>query len=216
MAGIVSRRMFDEFADLVSGSPWSYAVVFAFAYLDALIPLVPSETSVVTAGVLAAQHEMSLPLIILVAASGAFLGDNTAYLIGRHFGDWAKHRFLSGEKARRRIRWAEKELQERGGELIVVARFIPGGRTVVTLSAGALELRWRRFAAFDATAAVSWALYASLLGYFGGKAFKDEPWKGLIAAIAIAMAVTAAVELVRWLMKRRRAARAPEPGLEAE
>jgi membrane-associated protein len=196
--------VFDQFLNLISGSAWSYVIVFAFAYLDALIPLVPSETAVVTAGVLAGSGDMILALVVALGAAGAFLGDNSAYLLGRHYGDPVKARFFSGEKARKRIHWAEHQVQERGGELIVVARFIPAGRTVVTLSSGALEMPWRRFALFDAIAALTWALYASLLGYFGGKAFKEEPWKGLVLAIGIAFTVTGSIELVRWLRRRRR------------
>lgn len=195
--------MFNQLVDQISGSAWSYVLIFAFAYLDALIPIVPSETAVVTAGVLAGAGDMSLPAIIVLAASGAFLGDNTAYLIGRHYGEPAKRRFFSGAKARERIRWAEHQLQERGGELIVVARFIPAGRTVVTLSAGGLHMPWRRFATYDAVAALVWALYASLLGYFGGKAFENEPWKGLLLAVGIAFSVAGCVELARWLLRRR-------------
>lgn len=200
--------MFDRLADLVSGSWWGYLVVLAVSYLDAIIPLVPSETTVVTAGVLASAGDMSLPLVILVGAVGAFLGDNTAYLIGRHFGDPVKRRFFSSSKAKERLAWAEHQLDERGGELIVVARFIPGGRTAVTLSAGGLEMPWPRFATFDAIAAVIWASYAALLGYVGGRQFEQAPWKGLILALAIAFGVAGAVELVRWLLRRRKAARA--------
>jgi len=196
--------VFNQVVDQISGSGWSYALVFALAYLDALVPIVPSETAVITAGVLAGSGRMNLPAVVALAAAGAFSGDNTAYLIGRRYGDRAKKRFFSGEKARKRIGWAEGQLQERGGELIVVARFIPGGRTVVTLSAGVLRMPWRRFALFDAIAGLSWALYASLLGYFGGKAFEHQPWKGLLLALGIAFAVTGAIELVRWLRRRRR------------
>jgi membrane-associated protein len=196
--------VFNQLVDQISGSGWSYVLIFAFAYLDALIPIVPSETAVITAGVLAGSGKMSLPAIIVLAASGAFAGDNTAYLIGRHYGEPAKRRFFSAQKARERIHWAEQQLQERGGELIVVARFIPAGRTVVTLSAGGLRMPWRRFATFDAIAAVVWALYASLLGYFGGKAFEHQPWKGLLLAVGIAFSVAGGVELVRWLRRRRR------------
>jgi len=204
--------MFDRLADLVSGSWWGYLVVFAVSYLDAIFPLVPSETTVVTAGVLASAGDMSLALIIFVAAAGAFLGDNTAYLIGRHFGDRVERRFFSSAKAKGRLRWAEHQLEERGGEIIVIARFIPGGRTAVTLSAGALEMRWRRFAIYDAIAALIWASYAGLLGYFGGKQFEDAPWKGLILALAIAFGVAGSVELVRWLMRKRKAARPSSGG----
>src|SRR5258707_710569 len=101
------------------------------------------------------------------AASGAFLGDNTAYYVGHRYGARINDRFFSGEKARKRIEWAQQQVSERGGELILIARFIPGGRTVVTLSAGTLGYPWRRFVIFDAAAALVWALYASLLGYFG-------------------------------------------------
>jgi membrane-associated protein len=199
--------MFDQLVDLVSGAWWSYLVIFAVAYLDAIIPLVPSETLVITAGVLASSGDMELGLVILAAAVGAFLGDNTTYFIGRRYGDRIERRFFTSEKAKGRLRWAERQLDERGAEIIVIARFIPGGRTAVTLSAGALGMRWRRFATYDAIAAIIWASYAALLGYFGGKQFEDAPWKGLIVALAVAFAVAGAVELVRWLQRRRRGSR---------
>jgi membrane protein DedA with SNARE-associated domain len=168
------------------------------------VPIVPSETSVITAGVVASTGDLSLPIVVAAAASGAFLGDNTAYYVGHRYGTRINDRFLSGEKARKRVDWAQQQVSERGGELILIARFIPGGRTVVTLSAGTLGYPWRRFVIFDAAAALIWALYASLLGYFGGHAFESAPWKGLLLALAIAFAVAGAVEVIRWYLKRRR------------
>src|SRR5581483_12242440 len=84
-----------------------------------------------------------------------------------------------------------------------LGRFIPGGRTAVTLSAGMLPFRWRAFVVFDALAALGWALYASMLGFFGGEAFEKAPWKGLVVAIGIAFSTAAAIELVRWYRHRR-------------
>ena len=189
-----------------NASGWAYLIVALLAYFDALVPVVPSETSVITAGVVASAGELNLPLIVGAAASGAFLGDNTAYFIGRRFGARINERFFSGEKACKRTEWAQQQVSERGGELIAIARFIPGGRTVVTLSAGTLGYPWRRFVLFDAAAALGWALYASLLGYFGGHAFEAAPWKGLLLALGIAFAVAGAIELARWYLKRRPAA----------
>ena len=95
-------------------------------------------------------------------------------------------------------------LAERGTYLIVVARFIPGGRTAATFSAGYVHsFSWRRFVRADALACVIWGNYTVLLGYIGGKAFEDAPWKGLLAAFAVAVGVSLLVELVRWLRRRR-------------
>ena len=195
--------MFQQFTHLVAdASGWAYAIVFLFAFLDALVPIVPSETAVITAGVVAASGDLSLALIIPVAAAGAFLGDNTVYLIGRRFGGRATERFFKGEKAQHRMEWADEQLRERGGELIVIGRFIPGGRTAVALSAGTLGYRWRRFVVFDLAAALIWASYAALLGYYGGRTF-ESAW-GLVLALATAFAIAGGIELVRWVLRRRR------------
>ena len=195
--------MFHAFTQLVAdASGWAYLILFLFAFLDVLVPIVPSETAVITAGVVAASGDLSLALIIPAAAVGAFLGDNTVYLIGRRFGGRVTERFFSGEKATERMAWAEVQLSERGGELIVVARFIPGGRTAVALSAGTLGYRWRRFVVFDLAAALIWASYAALLGYYGGRTF--ESFWGLVLAVTTAFAIAGGIELVRWLQRRRR------------
>jgi len=196
--------MFDQFTHLVAeASGWAYAVVLLFAIVDALIPIVPSETAVITAGVVAAAGDLALPLVIVAAAVGAFVGDNLAYGLGRRYGDRVVRRFFSGDKARRRIETAERQLDQRGGELIAAGRFIPGGRTAITLAAGLTSFPWHRFARYDGIAAVIWAGYAALLGYFGGHAFEHQAWKGLVLALGIAFAVTLGTEAVRFLLRRR-------------
>jgi membrane-associated protein len=193
-------------ANQLSGAWWSYLLIFGVAYLDVLIPLVPSETTVITAGVLSSAGDMHLSLVILAGGAGAVAGDNTAYLLGHYFEEPLRRgRLFRGEKAQARIVWAERQINERGGQLIVIARFVPGGRTVVSFASGWLAMTWRRFIVFDVVAGFVWASYAALLGYFGGKAFEHAPWKGLLLAFGIALAVTATVELARWLRGKRRA-----------
>jgi len=208
--------MWNSVVDQISGAWWSYLIVFFLAYLDVLLPIVPSETAVITAGVLAASGDMHLSLILFVAALGAILGDNTAYFLGRYFEQPLRRRLFAGEKARDRIDWAERQIGRRGGELIVIARFIPAGRTVVTVACGWLKMPWRRFILFDLLAGTIWACYAGLLGYFGGKAFENSPWKGLLIALGTAFAVTAGTEGVRWLRRRRRARRGVGPAAGEE
>jgi membrane-associated protein len=193
--------VFESLTEYVSGSPWTYAFLFGIAALDVLVPVVPSETSVILGGVLAATGDLMLAGVIACAAAGAILGDNTSYGIGRTLGHRLVERFFKGER-RKRIDWAEKQVTERGGYLIVVGRFIPGGRTAVTLACGLLKMRWRRFVSFDVAAGVMWASYAALLGYWGGRTFEENPFYGFLIAFAIALGITGAIEVVRWLRKR--------------
>ncbi|HUQ22691.1 MAG TPA: DedA family protein [Gaiellaceae bacterium] len=195
--------MFQSFVDAVSGSDWSYLIVFAIAMLDAFFPLVPSEATAIVAGNVAASGGLAVELVIPCAAAGAIVGDNISFAIGHFFGKRVERRFFSGEKSQKRLAWAQRMLDERGGMLIVIARFIPGGRTATTFTAGFVETYpWRRFLLFDAIAGVIWGSYCVLLGYFGGKTFEEQPWKGLLLAFAVAIAVTAVVELVRHLRRR--------------
>ena len=198
--------VFESLVNAVSGSSWSYVIVFLIAALDAFFPLVPSEATAIAAGVVAGAGDLRVELVIPAAALGAFLGDNISYGIGHFLGERTVNRFFKGEKAQKRLTWAERTLRERGPYLIVVARFIPGGRTATTFTAGYTNaMGWRRFLVFDAIACAIWGAYTVLLGYFGGKTFEEEPWKGLLLAFGIALAVTAAVEAYRHLRARRAA-----------
>jgi membrane protein DedA with SNARE-associated domain len=194
--------VFQSLTDYVSGSPWTYPFLVGIAALDVIFPLVPSETSVILAGVIAASGDLVLAAVIACAAAGAILGDNVSYWIGRLAGERIVERFFRGER-RKRIDWAEKQIEERGPYLIVIGRFIPGGRTAVTVASGLLEMRWRRFIVFDVAAGAVWASYAALLGYVGGRTFEENPLKGFLIAFAVAFGIAAGVEVYRWLKKRR-------------
>src|SRR6478609_5813134 len=141
------------------------------------------------------------PLVIVCAAAGAIVGDNICYGLGYWLGEErATALFARNQKTRSAFEWASRQVQERGFYLIIVGRFIPGGRTAVTFSCGFTHaMRWRRFIVADVIAGVLWASYAALLGYWGGKRFEDQPWKGLLIAFAIAVSATLVIELARRL-----------------
>ncbi len=198
---------FDQIADWVSGEWWAYPVIFGVAVVDAFFPLVPSETVLVIGGNLASSGDLNLLLVILAGAVGAVLGDNISYGIGTWVGEKTVKRWFRSEKSRRRLEWAERTLDERGAYIILIARFIPGGRTAVTFSAGYTHaLTWRRFIVYDVVAASIWATYGALLGYFGGKTFENHPWWGLLIAVAVALTAGLLVEVVRHARNRRRPA----------
>jgi membrane-associated protein len=195
---------FNQIADWVSGAWWSYPLVFTVAMVDAFFPLVPSETVVIIGGNLAASGDLNLALVILVAAAGAVVGDNISYAIGMLVGERTIKRWFSGEKSRQRLEWAERTLDERGAYIILVARFIPGGRVAVTFSSGYIPtFPWRRFIVYDSVAGLLWATYAALLGYFGGKTFENHPWLGLGIALGVALSLGFVVEAIRHVRQRR-------------
>jgi membrane protein DedA with SNARE-associated domain len=195
--------VFDWLTQEVGQSALTYPVVFAAAGLDVLFPLIPAETIVITASVLAAQGDLFIWLIVPLVALGAFLGDNLCYLLGRKIGDPVADRLFSGEQGEARLQWAEEALRRRGAILIGIGRFIPGGRTATTFAAGTLEMPYRQFAAADAFAAAIWALYVAMLGYLGGETFNDGLWLPLAASFACAMAVGAGFEVWRRFQHRR-------------
>jgi membrane-associated protein len=156
-------------------SPVTYLAILAACALDAVLPVVPSETVVIAASVLAAEGRLWIWLVVVAAAAGGFLGDTGSYALGRSVGASAARRLFRGEKAKRRLSWAGGALDRHGAAIIVVARFIPGGRTATTFTAGTVRLPWPRFAAADAVGATVWATYAAGLGYLGGETFEQRP-----------------------------------------
>jgi membrane-associated protein len=195
-----------HFVETLMGSPWVYAALLAFAAIDGFFPLVPSESLVITSGVFAATGEPVLPLVILAAAAGAFIGDHVAYGLGRTAGGRLGERAGEGTRKRKAFDWAGNILDSRGGLIVIVCRYIPGARTAITMTAGAVRYPVRRFSFFDGIAALSWGAYSALVGYVGGAAFEDDPFKGLALGLGLALAVTAVVEGVRHVRASRQPA----------
>ena len=182
----------------------SYLVAIVLPALDAILPLLPSETAIITLGVATAgSTDPRIGLLVACSAAGAFLGDNLCYLLGRRFGPRVEHRFFGGEKGARRRAWAVRSLERYGMPLIIVCRFIPGGRTAVTLTCGIVGYSRRRFVIATAIAGIIWASYSFFLGRLGGRAFEDKPWAGLLLAFGAAIAISGLIEVIRRIGSRR-------------
>ena len=197
--------LFTELTDWLadfSSHWWFLLIIFAVAFLDSVIPVVPGETMVIIGGVAAGQGEQSLLLVIAAGASGAFLGDNTAYMIGSGLSGFIERRAAKRAKWQARLDWAALQIRLRGGMLLITARFIPGGRSLLTISSGITHQPRAWFMGWIALAAVIWATYAAGLGYFGGKAFEDDHTKAFLVAFSAAIGMTILVEVVRHLRSR--------------
>jgi membrane protein DedA with SNARE-associated domain len=202
----------------VSQSPWFFLLVFSIAFFDSVIPIVPSEFTVIAGGVasgagtLIDDHPvLSLFLVIVCGASGAYGGDSFAYWIGRNSEKTLRRWFFRGERGEERLVATGAQIRKRGGLLLITARFIPGGRTAMTFSCGLTHqpfLAW--FTRWDLLATTLWASYAGALGYFVGDAVENQS-TALWLAFGIALSVTVVIEAIRWLRERFRSDE-PEPG----
>ena len=190
-------------------SPWIFVVIFGIAFLDGFFPVVPGETSVIIAGASAASIAApNIWLVFAFAAAGAFLGDHVSYTIGRFGFGWVQKSLKPGTKKKKAFDWAKENLISRGGIVLVIARYIPGGRTAITITSGAVRFPLVKFAAFDAIAAVSWAIYSGTIGYIAGSYFEQRPLLALALGFAIAMTCAGLIELGRHLLKKRAERRA--------
>jgi len=193
---------FFEWLKESSSSPWFYLVIFVIATLDSVLPIVPSETLVIIGGVTAGAGDLSITFVILCGAGGAFIGDNLSYLLGREASDWIVKRRTRTEKGAKQLAKIVTQIHDRGGLLLITARFIPGGRTLLTLACGVTRQPRKWFVGWAVVAAGIWAMYASMLGFIGGKSFADNHTKAFLIAFTGAFSITILIEVSRAINHR--------------
>ena len=164
-------------------SPIALVVVFMLCMIDGFFPPVPSE-SVVTAlaAVYAPNDPIRLIPLVLLAALGAFCGDNIAYFIGGRLHPVIERRWPD---LAARIHAASLRIEDRGAMLIIPARFIPVGRVFVNMGAGLAEFPHRRFMAITALSGLVWATYGAAIGVAAGSWFHDNPILGISVGICL-------------------------------
>jgi membrane-associated protein len=186
-----------------SANWWFLGVIFLIALLDSVIPVVPSETTVIIGGVAVATGDAKygLVLVIVAGATGAFIGDNLAYQIGRFFAPRFERRAERNEKFRLRLLWADRQITRRGGLLLITARFIPGGRTVLTLSSGITRQKRLWFVGWIAVAVTIWATYAAGLARIVGEPFEDNHTAAFWVAFGTALGINIIIEVIRHVRR---------------
>jgi membrane protein DedA with SNARE-associated domain len=201
-------------------SPWLYAVMFATAVIDGFFPPVPSETVLVAAAAVAASTGGSnLVLLCLAAAVGAAIGDNIAYAIGRAVGT-SRFAWMRRPRIAAAFERARTTLGRRGASLILGARYIPVGRVVVNMSAGALHYPRRRFVFLSLVGGAAWAAYSAGIGLIAGRLLDDQPLLSSVLGVGVALIIGVGVDRMATARRRRtdrRAADATEtlrPALE--
>jgi membrane protein DedA with SNARE-associated domain len=178
-----------------------YPVIFGGVLLGSIIPIVPTG-AVVGAGAAVAMttSNLSLPLVILLATLGAFVGDVTTFAVAR-LGSEAAVRWIARRQQADRLEKTRLQFEKRGWQIIVIGRLIPAGRIPVLLAAGALAYPWRKLLLASFGASLLWAVAYALLGIVSGGIF-DSPLIATLLATVLVLLVTVVLNLVSRYRKR--------------
>lgn len=177
--------------------------IFLFAAIDAALgvgAILPGETGIVLAAMALADSPLHVALAVVAAATGAFLGDHIGFAVGRKLGPRLGETRLI--KRLGQDRWmTSRDFVARQFWVVIVARLMPGIRTLVAAAAGASTIRYRRFAAICAVAAVIWATLWVIGGAMIGPVLLQIVGRYTIPSLLVAGAAVLAAVIVR----RRRA-----------
>jgi membrane-associated protein len=193
--------------------PWTYALVAGLAFLEtgAFVGLIaPGETAIVLGGVIAAQGDVNLGAILLIAWLAAALGDLVSFGLGKRLG----RRFLLAHGPRLgvtepRLAHVEGFYSRHGAKAILIGRFIGIVRAVAPFLAGASGMRLRAFLPWSLIGTAAWATTFTLVGYAFHQSFSAAA--GALTHGALACAVLAAAALAWREHQRSRATKQGRP-----
>jgi undecaprenyl-diphosphatase len=206
----------DKLIEDLSGSlgAWTYLLVGALAFLEtgAFIGLIaPGEFTVLLGGAVAANGDISLPVIIAVTWLAAFSGDSVSFLLGARLG----REFLvrHGERFRitpERLKMVEGYFARYGGRTILIGRFIGLVRALAPFIAGSSRLPYRMFAPYSILGTGLWSIALILLGYFFAQSLNTISKvvsRGLVVfgiVVGVVVAVVGAYRFLREAENRRK------------
>jgi membrane protein DedA with SNARE-associated domain/membrane-associated phospholipid phosphatase len=168
----VIEGVLERLADLAS--PWGYVIVGLLALLEAsaMVGLVvPGEAALLVGGFLASQGKAELPVMMIVGAVGAIVGDSIGYEIGKHLGPSLRRSRLGQWVGDERWARAEDYISHHGGRAVFFGRFIGVLRAMVPTIAGLSGMPYRTFLPWNAIGGIVWAPGFVLLGYGAGGSY---------------------------------------------
>ncbi|MCG6496248.1 DedA family protein [Kitasatospora sp. A2-31] len=191
----------------VIGSSWICALALCAVLGDAFLPFIPSGTLVILAVLKTSQTSGAPVLLGLGVALASFLGDLLLLRLARRGAPSVQRRLEHRPKLAASVARVQQALNERttgaAAAMVVVARFVPAGRTVLDLAIGHSPGHPHRFLRWSAVAALVWAAYIVTLGWLNSHWF-DTAWLSLAVSCTAATAVSTAI--ARIVRRNRRLA----------
>lgn len=188
-----------------------FAIIFAETGLLVGFFL-PGDTLLITAGLLIQRGDVDLSLWILIPLliAAAISGDAVGYQIGKHTGRRIFNREDSRLFHRKHLERAEAFYEKHGGKTIILARFLAFIRTFAPTVAGAANMPYPKFAAYNVIGALLWVPSMTYLGYFFGATIPPEYvdlfFIGLVGVMIVASTAPALVHL--WRQRREKSSEA--------
>lgn len=203
VAGILQAVTGGEAFGVAEQAPaLAYLSIMLLVAGDAVVPVLPGETTLNAASTVAANDELYLVLVIAAGALGAIIGDSLLFWIARR----NRHRIepqIEKVKTDERVTKALGYLGDNRKVLLVFARYVPGLRFVVDATFGLSDLPYRQFLPWSALGGLLWATYTCVLAYWVGSTIEDYP----VASIMVSGAITTALIAILFLRERKRRAR---------
>ncbi|WP_371481368.1 DedA family protein [Kitasatospora sp. NBC_00315] len=181
------------------GSSWICAVALFAVLGDAFVPFIPSGTLVILAVLNTARIDGAPLLLGLGVAMASFLGDILLLGLARRGAPSVRRRLEQRPQLAASVARVQQALDGRttgaAAAIVVVARFVPAGRTVLDLAMGHSPEHPRKFLRWSALAALVWATYIVTLGWLNSHWF-DTAWLSLVVSCAAATTISAAIARV--------------------
>lgn len=189
-----------------------YVALFTVLVVCGLGVPIPEDISLVAGGIIAGLGYADLRVMIVVGLAGVLVGDSVMFLVGHRLGPRARRlRWIARVLTPRRYARVQEKFDRYGNRMLFFARFLPGLRAAIFLSAGMTHrVPFWRFVMLDGLAALLSVPLWVWIGYFGAE---RREWllrairEGQGLVIVLALALVAVVGWALWRSARRRTSR---------
>jgi membrane protein DedA with SNARE-associated domain len=155
-----------------------YLGVAFLMFLETVFPPIPSEVIMPVAGVAASQGRMSLTWVIVSGTAGAMLGNIVWYLAARALGIIRLRPIIDRHGRWLTMNWQDVEKAEHwfrlhGTFFVFLGRMLPTVRSLVSVPAGLLRMRFKSFFIASTIGTAGWTAMLAVAGYQLRENFTD-------------------------------------------
>jgi len=172
---------------------YGYLAIAAIIGLESMGLPLPGESTLVLAALYASRHDHNIVGVVAAAATGAILGDNIGYWIGREFGYRLLLRYRSYVGlSMSKIKVGQYLFLRHGAKVVFFGRFIAILRVLAAFLAGVNRMDWNRFLLANAAGGILWASAVGFGAYTFGRAVLEVTSPLGIALVVVSVALLAA------------------------